>query len=351
MYRLHTLDIYFWTREDAQKFLNGVRRVLPEIQLTLADEPIELPTPADDMSTVVQNLENVAITDPSYRHAHSRGSGNTSISTQASALQSNRDVAQSTHSSVSIGSAQAAQQNQESASFAPLAYNPAAPAAPEAIQHREMTPPPEDGAVNPLLAAANADQVQTYGVPNQFPGGGFSGPPQQTQPSYFTGRPGQTMTSPPQQQQVQSPYAQHFQHSFAPPPTSASNLPPGPPAYQAHAPAQNIQLPSYPGSPGFTSPGMGVRSPSFPPVSTAAEAHPSLAPPGGFAQYNYKSLSGTAPLMTDYSIHQQVYRPTEYESVSHHKPPKPPSGRMEARAGQIEKGVSSLLKRIEKKIA
>jgi hypothetical protein len=57
------------------------------------------------------------------------------------------------------------QQSQEPAGFAPLAYNPAALAAPEAIKHREKTPPPEDGAANPLVAAANLDYGQTYGVP------------------------------------------------------------------------------------------------------------------------------------------------------------------------------------------
>jgi hypothetical protein len=54
--------------------------------------------------------------------------------------------------------------------------------------------------------------------------------------------------------------------------------------------------------------------------------------------------------MNDYSIHQQLYRPTENESAIKHRPAKPPAGRFEAKAGQLEKGVSGLLKKLEKKI-
>ena len=54
--------------------------------------------------------------------------------------------------------------------------------------------------------------------------------------------------------------------------------------------------------------------------------------------------------MTDYSIHSQVYRPTENEANSHHKPSKPPAGKLEQKAGHIERGVTGLLKKLEKKI-
>lgn len=54
--------------------------------------------------------------------------------------------------------------------------------------------------------------------------------------------------------------------------------------------------------------------------------------------------------MTDYSIHSQVYRPTEGEYKVKSKPAKPPAGKLEARAGQVEKGVNGLLKKLEKKI-
>jgi len=54
-------------------------------------------------------------------------------------------------------------------------------------------------------------------------------------------------------------------------------------------------------------------------------------------------------LTTDYSIHQQVYRPTEGESAIKNKPAKAPAGKFEKNAGHLEKGVSGLLKKFEKK--
>ena len=359
MYRLHTVDVYFWTKEDALHFVNGVRRVLPQHQIAIQDEPVAPAAHVDDMSPVVQNLENVAITDPSYQQGRTRDSRTTTASFPGPPIS-------------------ATPQSQEASNFAPLAYNPAAPAAPETIQHREKTPPPEDGAANPLVAAATSDHGQTYGVPFQQPGGftGFSGPPQQPsqQQSYFPGplaaaaapAAAPQPSQPPPSTTVKSPYAGHFQHSFAPPPTAATsnsspyasvpaNPPPGPPAYtpqpQSHIPV--TQYANYPGSPGM-SPGMttpGVGSPGF----QSPDIYSPAAPPGGFAQYNYaqnnNAMSGTKPLMDDYSIHQQLYRPTENEAnMKHNKPLKPPRGRLEAGAGAVENRVSGFLKKLEKKI-
>ena len=76
-YRLHTLDIYFWTKEDALSFLNGIRRVLPQQQITVQDEPVAPPAHATAMSPVVQKLESVAITDPSYQQGRTRDSRTT----------------------------------------------------------------------------------------------------------------------------------------------------------------------------------------------------------------------------------------------------------------------------------
>lgn len=367
MYRLHTVDIYFWTKEDALHFVNGLRRMLPQHQIAISDEPVAPAPHADDMSPVVQKLENVAITDPSYQQGQTRSSRTTTAALPGPPIS-------------------ATPQSQEASNFVPMAYNPAAPAAPEVIQHREKTPPPEDGAANPLVAAATSDHGQTYGVPFQQPGfpGGFSGPPSQPAPqqSYFSGAPAAPATyaanagnaaptaalPPPQPLAAQSPYAQHFQHSFAPPPTAPTstsspyasppqNPAPGPPAYSQqpqHIPV--TQYANYPGSPGM-SPGMttpGVTSPGFPSPGIYSPA----APPGGFAQFNYTksnpAMSGAKPLMSDYSMHQQVYRPTENEaSIKHNNPikqMKPPRGKLEERAGQLEKGVGGFLKKLEKKI-
>ncbi|TVY14270.1 hypothetical protein LARI1_G008139 [Lachnellula arida] len=381
MYKLHTVDIYFWTKEDALQFLNGVRRVLPQQQVAVLDEPVAPPPHQNEMSPVVQQLENVAITDPSYQQGRTRDS---------------RTAAAPSFPGPPGPPISATPQSQEASNFAPMAYNPAAPAAPEVIQHRVKTPPPEDGAGNPLVAAATSDQGQTYGVPFQNPGG-FSGPPQAApQQSYFPGPPppsaglqspysqpppsaslqsqfGQPLPSaglqsqfsqPPPSAGLQSPYA----HSFAPPPSApkptppyshspASSIPsppaslpppPAPPAYQAHPASPPVtQYANYPGSPGIP-PGMstpGLYSPGQPYTPGAPP------PPGGFAQYNYNpSLSHTVPLGGDYSIHQQVYRPTEGEVTAKTKPSKPPRGKLEERAGQLEKGVGGFLKKLEKKI-
>lgn len=323
LYRLHTVDIYFWTKEDAQRFLSGIRRVLPTQQVTIVDEPAH-----DAVSSIVQNLEQVAITHADTRHSRGTSISSSIVGAQPLATQPSRSSASSGPTPAPAG-------------FAPLAYNPAAPAAPEAIMHREKTPPPEDGAANPLVAAAAADQGQapTFGVP--YNGGGFSGPPPSAlspqQSTFHSGpmSPSHIPTSP--APQVQSPFAQHFQNHFAPPPTSATISANAPPAYEAQSPSQPAAAQS------FT---------SFPIASTSAEMYnPGIAPPGGFAQFDYNpGLSNTRPMMTDYSIHSQIYRPTEGESKVKTKKVKPPAGNLEARAGKVEKGVNGLLKKLEKKV-
>ena len=231
-----------------------------------------------------------------------------------------------------------------------MAYNPAAPAAPEAIKHREKTPPPDDGAPYPLVAAAASDHGQTYSVPFQHPGG-FPGPP--IAPAMPP-----PPSQPPASAPLQSPYAQYFQHSFAPPPTAPTvnsspydSVPahpiPGPPAYtrqpQTHILA--TQYANFPGSPSI-SPGLTTPTLSFPSI------HAGAAPPGGFAQFNYNNgMNNPNPLMMSYSVHQQVYRPTENEAIArNNKGQRPPRARLEERAGHLEKTVNGFIKKIEKRI-
>ncbi|KAG9238032.1 hypothetical protein BJ875DRAFT_532558 [Amylocarpus encephaloides] len=405
MYRLHSVDIYFWVKEDALQFLNGVRRVLPHQQVTVQDEPVAPPPHQHDMSAVVQKLENVAITDPSYQQGQTRNSQTTSVPSALSRSSTGtfpgppiNSISRSSTTAFSGPPISATPQSTEAPNFAPLAYNPAAPAAPETIQHREKTPPPEDGAGNPLVAAAVSDQGQTYGAPFQHPGG-FSGPPAPQQANYFSGPPaasappqfnkpppstgfqGQFGQPPPPSAGLQSPYAQHFQHSFAAPPTapvapapqsqpppSAVVSAPGPPPYHHSSPAPPAphipvtqQYAQYPGSPGQSSAGLsspGIYSPLGAPANFSASqppAQPTLpptsAPPGGFSSYQYQSLSNTQPHTTDFSVHQQVYRPTEGESAPKAKKEvKPPRGKLEERAGRVEKLGGSLFKKLEKKI-
>ena len=333
LYRLHTIDIYFWNQEDALQFVNGVRRVLPQSQILIKNEPAPPPTHVDDMSPVVQKLENVAITDPSYSHGQTRDSRGSS--TFPGAPTSATPQRQASITSFPGPPISATPQNQEASNFAPLAYNPAAPAAPEAIKHREKTPPPEDGGVNPLAAAASSDQGQTFDVRYQQQQLGFRAPPPQQ--TYFSGPP---TTGP------QSPYSQpQIQQT----PSFAPNYQQSPPAYQSynHMPPVT-QYANYPGSPGFSSPMStpGISSPSFPPNTKAGPV-----PPGGFSNYSYHPQHAHAqPLMNDYSVHSQVYRPTEAESAVKYKPKKDPSGKLEAGAGVVEKRFEGFLKKIEKRI-
>lgn len=342
MYKLHTVDLYFWAKEDALVFVNAVRRLLPPQQVTVLDEPVTPPPHRDPISPVVQKLENVAVSDPSYQNGQTRDSRSNIPSFAGPPIS-------------------ATPQNQPAANFAPIAYNPAAPAAPEVIRHREKTPPPEDGAGNPLVAAAAADHYGHSGLP---------GPPTQQpfQASYF---PQGAIPAPPVSQppvsNMQSPFAQHFQNQFAPPPTQPTSSPftsPQPTASPSSQSGQQKQFTSFPIA--ATTPSTTSLPGSFPQTPQASQDDPNhykppstaVAPPGGFSQFSYAGSqpSNTKPLNSDHGIHSQVYRPTEVEStIKHNDKPVassggvPPPGKLEARANKLEKGVGGFLKKLEKK--
>ncbi|KMU80384.1 hypothetical protein CISG_02235 [Coccidioides immitis RMSCC 3703] len=66
LHKLHTLDIYFWTVDDAGLFLATVRRILDPSQIDIiATQPSQQ---TSSMSTVVQQLEQAAISDPGYQN-------------------------------------------------------------------------------------------------------------------------------------------------------------------------------------------------------------------------------------------------------------------------------------------
>lgn len=344
MYKLHTVDLYFWAKEDALLFVNAIRRMLPNQQVAVLDEPITPPPHKDPMSPVVQKLEDVAVSDPNYQNGQTKNSSSSAPSFPGPPTS-------------------AAPQAQEPANFAPMAYNPSAPAAPETFKHREKTPPPEDGVGNPLMAAAVADQHGYSHLP---------GPPSQphTNAGYF---PQTSLPGPPAGQPAvsasQSPFAHHFQNHFAAPPTQpiaspqsqqipASSSPPN--LHSGHQSQQ--QFTSFPLSSNtpsaVTSPG-ALSQTSHQSDNPNAYSAPGQAPPGGFAQYNYNTgaTSNTKPLHNDHSMHSQVYRPTEIEMNTKHNdkpvaagPQKPPAGKLEARASKLEKGVGGFLKKLEKKI-
>ncbi|KAI9743780.1 MAG: hypothetical protein M1818_002514 [Claussenomyces sp. TS43310] len=341
LYRLHTIDVYFWTKEDALSFIGTLRRVLSTSQLRIQDESAV--SQVHEMSPVVKNLEHLAISDPQYQDRHTREGSTTSFPGPPTAAFPGPPTSAFPGSPTSVSPTQ-----QESANFAPIAYNPAAPAAPETIQHREKTPPPEDGATNPLAMAAATDQGQHFAPGFQQ----FAGPPSSgsapMQSSYFPGPP---------QAGIKSPYGPGSVPP-TPKPNSAGSYQQNP--YGQHAgftpqyAQQQAQYANHPGSPGFQS---SMQSPplSPPPVysqgmSLPASAAPS-APMGGFSGYSYSQAQNPAGA-NEYAVHQQIYRPTEGEAaVKGHKTPKEPRGKLEDSAVRLEKGVTGFLKKLEKKYA
>ena len=238
--------------------MNGIRRVLPAHQVDIQDEP-------RDASSLVQQLEKVALSEPN-----------------------------------------AAEQARD---FTPMAYNPAAPAAPESIRPREKTPPPEDGGVNPLAAAMAYDQQPfSPGIPPPPPGG-------------------------PGQQGVTSP-----------------GLPPQ--GFGGHPGLQRATtMPVHGGlaSPGLSNPYGNIQAPQgYVPASSQSVPPP---PPGGSVQYPYAQhqqpqpqpqQQGPAANAGQYGVHQQFYSPGEGEQAVK-------QSRLEENAGRLERGVGGMFKKFEKR--
>ncbi|CAO2657350.1 Nn.00g034760.m01.CDS01 [Neocucurbitaria sp. VM-36] len=347
MYRLHTVDLYFWTPDDANLFLDSLRRVLQPHQLQIVRNPNATPThsehKSDALSPVIARLESAAI---------SHSSRSPSISTPLSFP--GPPTAPAPASSPP---------NEQPPNYAPMAYNPAAPAAPEPIAHREKTPPPPD-AVNGtgLGAAAYQDhQASQYGNPLQT-----SFAPQSTSGPYVPGppAPGQGFSGPPSVQRTNTsgsiPGAPQSPPSFAPPPSAPppgqySGQTPPPPGLQRTSTMPTQQYANYPGSPGFPpapqSPPAhaSLPSPGFPPQQ---QYQPLASPPvGGYNQYSYGSTSGQVPGTSPGDLHQQLYRPSEQEAnvVDHENPAAPRNSNIGKRVDKVEKGVGRFLKKLDKK--
>ena len=394
MLRIHTLDIYLWTKEDALQLLEGAKKTMLGPQLRILDTPAPLPASQEQMSSVVQNLEKVAITDPSYAHRQS-----VSMSTKSKESPTASIMTAHTGGQAAPASAPEAVQG-----FAPLAYNPSAPAAPEPIAHREKTPPPPEAEHGTgLAAAAMQDQYhqQYTGPPGQPQGGFMSGPPPQQQP-YQVGSPspqqypGQQLQqqpaafSPnpgpgliqrkptggpvPQQSPLGSSPAPGQQYATPPPPNQqAYGQPTPPPPQQPYAgqygapPPPQQALPSPYGQPQqqFGAPPPSATSPysnfpqSPPPQQTTPAGYPQATLPpgmpaaGGYSQYQYQTQAQGQPVGTPdvYAVHQQPYRPTEAEALSHgNAKPSAQSSKLSSHADKFEKGVGRFLKKVEKKI-
>ncbi|KAF2856657.1 hypothetical protein T440DRAFT_512668 [Plenodomus tracheiphilus IPT5] len=345
MYKLHTLDLYFWTPEDASLFLDSIRRVLQPHQLHIVRNPSATPTHSehknDALSPVIARLESVAI---------SHTSRTPSVGTT-----------QSFPGPPAAPAPTSSPPTELPPGYAPMAYNPAAPAAPEPIAHREKTPPPPDAATGTGLgsAAMHDQHASQYSNPLQA-----SYAPQPTSTPYMPGppAPGQGFSGPPSMHRSNTsgsfPTAPQSPPSFAPPPSAP---PPGqyngtpPPNLSRASTMATQQYANYPSSPGFPpapqSPPAhtALPSPGFPPQHYQPMASP---PPGGYSQFSYGSTAGQVPGTDPQSMHQQLYRPSENEAsvVDHHDPNKQATSNMGKRVEKVEKGVGRFLKRLDKKL-
>ncbi|TPX19079.1 uncharacterized protein E0L32_011240 [Thyridium curvatum] len=343
-YKLESLDIYFWTQQDALQFVNGIRRVLPPAQVEVLDEPgPPPPRQASDMSSVVQKLEQAAISDTAAAQKPQQANGGAP------------SFAPPPMSAVSGGSGGSPPHN-----FAPIAYNPAAPAAPESIQHREKTPPPEDGGMNPLHQTLAYDATTPFS-PGLVPTGlgplspGIPPPPSMHSP------PGAPSFPAPPQHSVTSP-------GLPPPGFGQGHTHPGL-VRAATMPVHGLPSPGlaspfgagYPGSPGVPAhqqPGMPTHHTPTPPVTSPGLPPPPPPPAGGYSSYNYAAsqgqqqqqpAAGAGAQNQAYSVHQQHWQPTEGEHAVKYKPKTEPRGRLEENAGRLERGVSGMFKKFEKK--
>lgn len=328
-YKLYSLDIYFWKQQDALQFVNGIRRVLPPSQCEILDEPGPPPLrQSAEVSSVVQQLEKAAIADTS------------STSTPKSNQNGGAPYfAGPPISAVSGGDGTSPPPPPPGQpAFVPMAYNPAAPAAPEQVRHREKTPPPEDAAGNPLQQTVAYDATTPFS-PGLVPSG--VGP-------LSPGVPPPNLQHPP------------GAPSFAPPPVASPGFAPQgfgslgagvgghPTGLAQHPPAHPgiSRSQTMPTSPGGASPyastyghGAGGYTPGShtpTPPGAGAGSPPPPAIPGSSQQgagYGHNNVAG----QNEYSIHQQFYVPEK------------PRGKLEERAGKLEKGVTGMLKKFEKK--
>ena len=399
LFRLHTLDIYFWKPEGAHSFIAAAKNKLQPDQLNVLDAPAAPAAHEQAMSPVVQRLESAAIRDPAPPPEQNRTSS--VVSPGVTGLQDG--TSQET-------GRQETPKTHEKAAFQPLAYNPAAPAAPEPIRHREKTPPPVDAEDGTGLAGA-AYRDHTQAMPpqsslsrppyNQVPGShGYTSPqPSQSHLSSFASpspQPGNMNSqssgqghrassvssfAPPPPQSGQgsaSPYTPAS--SFKPPSQSSQALVPGhceQAAPSFSAPPQE-QPPFYrrdtnpPESPATeilgTSYVSGVRQPlqhlqpQYANYTPSPSAQDQSEPIGGYSDYQYGQKQSQQhshhqnPQSNEYDIHSQVYRPT-LEEASKHKPSKAsnaasasPTARLEQNSGKVDKKVNSFFKKLEKKI-
>jgi hypothetical protein len=308
LYCMHSLDIYLWTERDAATFLAHLQSIVPLEKLDVRDAPASskasLAEHRDSMSPVVQLLEKTAI----GAHFHPRAESTASIHSFPG------PPASAQSGGVAISPPPPQQQQS-----APMAYNPAAPIAPEPIAHREKTPPPVDDALGRgTPSAIGFGQTQYAAVPHGFQPS-LQGTPQQ---SFFSG--------PPQAQQRQTSYSsmpgppQHGTPPSNAPRAHSGSLPPPPPPPTGPSPIQY--------TPGFSPPpiGQGLQPSSPPPNQTSFNRQSSYGQPT-------QQFASFGPQSPGFMSHQPQQPPTPSAppSYNNHTPLNSPGLPPQQQAAQI----------------
>ncbi|KAJ4397518.1 hypothetical protein N0V93_001749 [Gnomoniopsis smithogilvyi] len=344
-YKLHSLDIYFWTQDDALAFVNGVRRVLPPNQVDVQDEPAppqqQQQQQHPEVSSVVQRLENVAISD--------------------SALPPPPPPPPQTNSASNGGIP----------SFAPRPSQPSPQAQTTTAQIQQplppaslpfptiLLPPPPPSRSVTTATSTRSTSVSPRTPARLFPPGLVSGmpahglgplspgvpPPQFTHPPGAPSFPGPPVGTPGfAPQGFGGHHAQHpGMQRAATMPVTAAGMPS--PALQSPYGAQQPPFPQSPAPPYTT------HHQITPPIASPGLASPPPPPPmGGFSGYNCTTQPASGHAAgNEYAIHQQAYRPAEGEVVGKYGPKKEVRGRLEENAGRVERGVTGMLKKFERK--
>ncbi|KAG7292880.1 hypothetical protein NEMBOFW57_002925 [Staphylotrichum longicolle] len=304
-YKLHSLDIYFWTPIDAGQFVSGIRRVLPPAQCEVLDEPGPPPRHEAEMSSVVQKLEQAAI------------SGSNSLQATPAGLQPGAAGAPTFPGPPmsAVAGPDGATPPPPPQQFSPVAYNPAAPPAPEEVRHREKTPPPEDGGANPLHQTLAYDAATPFS-PGLVPSG-LGRSALASHPPTFSIHP----APPCSPGRLNTAWRRPALHLRALVPSVGklwvclNNLPP--------ALASPYGVGTFPSHVQYTP--QGVTHTPTPPASGVGVPPP---PAGG----------------NDYAVHQQFYIPE-----NKYKPKQETRGKLEENAGRLERGVTGMLKKMEKR--
>lgn len=358
--RLHTLDIYFWTLADANFFLSNVRALLAPNQLDLIANAA--PAAHEAMvSPVVQQLENIAISDPTYHNGQARDSRRDSnipqaqTSTQSFPTFMGPPPNNSTTPVSPLTGSPAPpipRVQEQQVDFKPLAYNPAAPAPPEPIKHREKTPPPPDAETGTGLATAAAVDHHQYisTEPDTLPAGFVSSQPPPVSAQVYGGSgirsasysPPTVSTGPGTNPSTLTNLTNYQSGglSFAPPP------PPQPSTSVSLGTVSTVAPYSSDTHARYYTPATNPQSSTHQQYPPQYADYAQIPPPsGGYFTHSYNPPQQAPAAGSEYDIHRQVYRPTEAENAHAYNKQK----QNEAKSG-LEKGVGKFWKKLERKL-